>query len=88
MTKNIAIAVLVIVAIASLSFGYTQKLRADDANQLAELYAVLAQKNEEQAVIQAEIAHQQTAIAEAARAEADRQRALAHSELERMKARK
>lgn len=59
MQKNIMIAVLIVVAIFSVAFGYNQKQEADMQRALAERYAALARRNELQAKEMQELANQE-----------------------------
>lgn len=81
MKKNLLIAFLVIVSIASLIFGYTQKQKADEQKSLAEEYAILLEVRKRQLELTYELAAEQRQIAEK---EAERARKL-HVEAESLR---
>jgi hypothetical protein len=90
MKKNVTIALLALVSIMSLSFAYTQKVRADENLAMAERAEAVAREMTIQAELAAKqaqeqmmLAQEQAKRAEMARAEADMQRAAAVAAVEK-----
>lgn len=70
MKKNLIIALLAVVSVLSLAYGFYQKQEADK-------FELMAQENERQAIEMRSLAEQQQMIAESNMVEAMRQRQIA-----------
>ncbi len=77
MTKNIIIVVLVIVSIASITFGFTQSIEATRQMEIAVQQKAIAEKLQENLVQAQTQAREAQIMAEANMVEAKRQAAIA-----------
>ena len=83
MRKNIIIAVLALISLVSLLFGYAQKIKAEQNEKIAMEQTIRAEQLADQVEIQEQIANEQRIIADQMMVEALHQKQIAEEQLKK-----